>query len=297
MSLQEIIAKQLNKYPVFKKQARIGYYESQPLKQVHIDTMFWQPVQKYDKIPILCVVDVATRYTGYYVQTKKSENIKGFLGKFISAVKNRWNNTSTSMILVTDGAPEFKNLKGTIDGIDITPHLSKGINKAVLAEVGIRKARAILRKIESTMNIGNIVSGSKYAIDESNIKQVFDRIEQSINAKAKLRPPPEKVPYYPSKFKLGDPVFALNFYKFYPHQMKSNMTKQSYMLNWYYEPFRISKTYFINGVYKHTLAPYTNLDKDLKYYFYEDQLQLIDLRTASDYIRAYVKTAAQNPNL
>jgi hypothetical protein len=67
------------------------------------------------------------------------------------------------------------------------------------------------------------------------------------------------------------------------------MTKQSYKLNWYYEPFRISKSYLVNGIYKHTLAPYTNLDKDIKYYFYEDQLQLIDLSYASDSILAYVK--------
>ena len=296
MSLQDIITKQLNKYPVFKKQARIGYYEKIPLKQVHMDTMFWQVVETDYKIPILCLVDVATRFTMYFVQTKKSENIKGFLSEFIDQVKARWS-VSSEMILVTDGAPEFKSIHGKINGIDVKLHLSTGINKAVLAEVGIRKARAILRKIETRMNVDNILEGSKGKIDESNIAIIFEIVQQSINQKARLRSPPETVEYQPSKFKLGDAVFALNFYKFYPHQMKSNMTKQSYKLNWYYEPFRVSKTYLINGVYKHTLAPYTNLDKDLKYYFYEDQLQLIDLRSASDYIRAYVKQAKKNPQM
>ena len=65
MSLIEIISKQLNSYPNFKKQARIGNFSDLPLEQVHIDTMFWQIADApgQPKVPILCIVDVATRFS------------------------------------------------------------------------------------------------------------------------------------------------------------------------------------------------------------------------------------------
>lgn len=290
MTLIETITKQLNSYPNFKKQARIGYFEDVPLKQVHIDTMFWQVTNASDKpkIPILCIVDVATRFTHYRVQTKKSENIKGFLSDFIDDVRTKWPQTSEEMILVTDGAPEFKSLSGENNGVEIKTHLSKGINKAVLAEVSVRKARAILREMETAMNVNNIEKGGNQRIDESNIVKIFSIIQDQVNKKAKIRKRKASVKFTPSKFNLGDPVFALNFYKFYPHQLKSNMTKQSYKLNWYYEPFKVVKTYLINGVNKYTLASYTD-GKELKYYFYDDQLQNIDKRYVSTYISAFLK--------
>jgi hypothetical protein len=88
MSLNEIITKQIKSYPSFKKQARIGYFETVPLKQVHMDTAFWQTSGELNtqKVPILCIVDVATRFTKFYVQTRKNENIKGFLTDFITSV-------------------------------------------------------------------------------------------------------------------------------------------------------------------------------------------------------------------
>ena len=290
MSLIEVITKQLNSYPNFKKQARIGFFSNLPLEQVHIDTMFWQisDAPGHPKIPILCVVDVGTRFTMYFVQTKKSENIKGFLGEFIDAVKTKWIKSSDNMLLVTDGAPEFKNLGGLNNGVQIKVHISKGINKAVLAEVAIRKARAILRTMETMMNVNNIKHGILQKIDETNITKIFLLIQTRVNLKAKLREPKPPVLYTPPKYSLGDAVFALNFYKFYPHQMKSNMTKSSYKLNYYYEPFKVVRSYLIRGVYKYTLASYAD-GKELKYYFYDDQLQKIDNRHVSEYIIAYRK--------
>jgi hypothetical protein len=109
------------------------------------------------------------------------------------------------MILVTDGGPEFKNIKGTINDIVVTPHLSTGINKAVLAEVSIRKARAILRKVETLLNIDNIINNSKNMINESNMSFIFDQIQETIHKKAGIRQPKPIESYKPSKFKLGDP--------------------------------------------------------------------------------------------
>ena len=294
MSLIEIITKQLNLFPNFKKQARIGYFEDIPLKQVHIDTMFWQVANAPDhpKIPILCIVDVATRFTHYRVQTKKSENIKGFLSEFIDEVREKWPNSSDKMILVTDGAPEFKNLSGTNNKVEIKLHLSKGINKAVLAEVGIRKVRAVLRTMEMMMNVNNIKNGIEQKIDKENLPKILTVVQSRINLKAKIREKKPPVPFSPPKFQNGDAVFALNFYKFYPHQMKSNMTKQSYMTNFYYEPFQVVKNHLINGVYKYTLASYVD-GKELKYYFYDDQLQHIDNRYVLEYISAFRKNQPQ----
>ena len=290
MSLVEVISKQLNSYPNFKKQARIGYFSDIPLEQVHLDTMFWQisDAPGHPKVPILCIVDVATRFTMYFVQTKKSENIKGYLAKFIDAVKSKWAKTSDKMVLVTDGAPEFKGLTGLNNGVQIKLHLSKGINKAVLAEVSIRKARAILRTMETKININNLQHGINQKIDETNLPKIFLIIQNQVNLKAKLREPKPPVPFVEPMFEMGTPVFALNFYKYYPHQMKSNMTKQSYMLNYYYEPFYIYGYKLINGVYKYTLANY--IDRSvLKYNFYDDQLQKIDNRYVLPYIHAFRK--------
>lgn len=293
--MEDIISKQLRAYPKFKKQARIGYFEEVPLKQVHIDTMFWQTSgeldieegQKSTLIPILCIVDVATRYTRYYHQKNKSDSIKDFMENFIKSVKQKWKTTSTEMILITDGAPEFKFLRHiTIDNVNIHAKESTGINKAVLAEVGIRKARAILREIEVTGNVKNILEDGSFRIDATNLGGILTRIEESVNKKAKIRTRKENTtPQTP--LAVGTPVFALNFYKFYPHQLKSGLKKQSYMTNYYYEPFEVVSYYGINGVYKYTLASYERTRPKLKYTFYQDQLQPINPNFAAEYIKMY----------
>lgn len=288
--MEEIISKQLRAYPNFKKQARIGYFEEIPLKQVHLDTMFWQTTgvdgEKSTLIPILCIVDVATRYTRYYPQKTKSDSIKNFLENFIKAVKKIWKKTSSEMVLITDGAPEFKQLRDvTLAGVRVRAKESTGINKAVIAEVGIRKARAILREIEVTGNVKGIFEDKPFRIDRANLKEILERVETQLNKKAKIRKRKQSPPQTP--LPIGTPVFALNFYKFYPHQLKSNLTKQSYMTNYYYEPFEIVSRYGINGIYKYTLASYERTRPKLKYYFYQDQLQPINPDIAAEYIQKY----------
>jgi hypothetical protein len=79
--LNTIISKQLKSYPIFKRQARIAYFSKSPLMQVHIDTMFWQASGGEigaKKIPILVIVDVATRYTCFFVQTKNQNQSHNF---------------------------------------------------------------------------------------------------------------------------------------------------------------------------------------------------------------------------
>lgn len=293
MSLNQIITKQLKSYPNFKKQARIGYYESIPLKQVHMDTMFWQSTGGLNmkKIPILCIVDVATRFTMFFVQTKKSDNIKKFVNQFIDTVKKKFKNTSDKMLIITDGANELK-VSANLSNVQVESKISRGINKAVLAEVGIRKARAILRDYELKINLRNLEENLHDKIDSTNIEEVFKLVQEQINLKAKIRKPKDSVPYSPPQFNLGDAVFALNFYKYYPHQMKSNMVKRGYMQNWYYEPFYISKVYLIKGVYKFSISSYVD-NKEIKYNFYQDQLQKIDPEYASDYIKIYSKNATK----
>lgn len=292
MSLNEIITKQLKSYPSFKKQARIGYFESVPLKQVHMDTAFWQTSGELNtqKVPILCIVDVATRFTKFYVQTRKNENIKGFLADFIISVREKFPTATDNMLLITDGAREL-NVNAEIGNVTVRTRVSRGINKAVLAEVGIRKTRAILREMELKLNLKNIETGSSWKIEKSNLAAILTQVQDRINLKAKIRKPKPPVPYQPPKFSLGDPVFALNFYKYYPYQMGSSMVKRGYLQNWYYEPFKITKVFLINGVYKFALSSYTD-DREIKYYFYQDQLQPIDPNYVADYIRLFRKNAA-----
>jgi hypothetical protein len=194
------------------------------------------------------------------------------------------------MLLITDGAQELK-VNAEVGDVTVRTKISKGTNKAVIAEVGIRKARAILREMELKLNLKNIETGSSWKIEKSNLAAILTLVQDRINLKAKIREPKPPAPYQPPRFSLGDPVFALNFYKYFPHQMGSNMVKRGYMQNWYYEPFKISKVFLINGVYKFALSSYVD-DKEIKYYFYQDQLQAIDPNYVADYIRLYRKNAA-----
>jgi hypothetical protein len=212
-----------------------------------MDTMFWQSTGGLNqkKIPILCIIDVAMRFTMFFIQSKKSDSIKGFLKEFIKTVKKKFKTKTDKMILITDGARELK-VSAKIEKIQVESKISRGINKAVLAEVSIRKSRAILREFELKLNIRNLEEGTKDKIDKSNVREVFVLIQDEINTKAKIREPKPPTPYVAPKSNLGDAVFALNFYKYYPHQMKSNRVKRGYMQNWYDEPFLISKVFLIN---------------------------------------------------
>jgi hypothetical protein len=53
------------------------------------------------------------------------------------------------------------------------------------------------------------------------------------------------------------------------------------------------RIFLIKGVYKYSISSYID-GKEIKYNFYEDQLQLIDPKYAADYIHAYRKNAAKS---
>jgi hypothetical protein len=172
-----------------------------------------------------------------------------------------------------------------LDDVHVKAKESTGINKAVLAEVGIRKARTILKQIEVSGNVKNIFEDGSFRIDQKNLRKILIQIENKVNEKAKLRK--RKIGERQTPIPIGTPVFALNFYKFYPHQLKSHLKKQSYMTNYYYEPFEVVSYYGINGVYKYTLASYERARPKLKYTFYQDQLQRINPEIAVEYIQKY----------
>jgi hypothetical protein len=190
------------------------------------------------------------------------------------------------MLLITDGAKEL-HITDSIEGVNVHSKISTGINKAVLAEVSIRKARAILREFELLININNVNENRTDRI-KTNIKQIFKLVEDKINLKAKIKSAPDTVLATPEpKLNIGAPVFALNFSKYFPYQMGSSLDKVGYMQNWYYEPFKVVRSALVNGAYKHALAPFTDLDTELKYHFYEDQVQPVDPRFVADYIKAF----------
>jgi hypothetical protein len=206
--MNDIISKQLKAFPRFKKQARIGYYEAIPLTQVHMDTAFWQTSGELNgkKVPILCIVDVATRFTCYFVQRSKNDSIKTFFADFIEAVKSKFPNVSSEILLITDGARELR-INEDISGHTVRTKVSTGINKAVLAEVSIRKARAILRDFELKLNLRNIEEGTSYRINASNLQAVLDLVQTRVNEKAKIRKPKPPVPFQRPRYELGTPVF------------------------------------------------------------------------------------------
>jgi hypothetical protein len=119
--MNRLIAKQLKSYPQLDKAARIAYYEPTPGNQVHTDTMFWKEsglTGNANPIPILVIVDVATRFTKVYVQKTKNDNVLAHFKDFKKALKKRFPRTASGTVLVTDGAKElskpFENEPGCI---------------------------------------------------------------------------------------------------------------------------------------------------------------------------------------
>jgi len=282
--VDEIIKKQLSMWSKTKKLTRMAYHESTPLKQIQMDTMFWKVVRGKGAadIPILVIVDVATRFTGYFIQNTKNDSVRDHLETFIERVKTHFPQTADKMLLITDGAKEL-----AVKGVPGLKHkVSKGLNKAVLAEVKIRQARAILRDVELDMDLENLSNDRETRIDRKNLKGIFKKIEQQVNAKAKIREPKD-YPQTPQDFDVGDPVLALNLHKFFPFQIGETLRKRSYDRNWYTEPFYISKVHKFQGIYKYTLSSYIG-DEPLKYTFYPDQLQHLDRRIAFQYVQNYV---------
>ena len=287
--MQRIIANQLRSFPNLEKGLRIGYYSPTPGKQIHMDTGFWQPsgVTNQALVPILIIVDVATRFTKIFVQTKKNENIAGNFNAFIKALKARFpKQVSQKHLLITDGAKElsapFKNSK------TVTHKVSTGINKAVLAESKIRQLRQILRDVELKLNLNNINEDRHISITDKVLLKITDSLEAKINKTAAIRPKPKIPKDLPEELKLGTPVFAINLTKFFPYQSKDILRKKSYDQNWYYEPYYISKIVSFNGIAKYELSTYSDM-KTIKYYFYHDMLKPIDPRVSAEYITKYLK--------
>ena len=88
--MNRLIAKQLKSYPKLDKALRISYFEPTPGNQVHMDTMFWKEsglTGNANPIPILVIVDVATRFTKIFIQKSKNENVHAHYLVIMSALE------------------------------------------------------------------------------------------------------------------------------------------------------------------------------------------------------------------
>lgn len=286
--MQRIISNQLKSFPNHEKGLRIAYYSPTPGKEIHMDTGFWQPSGEPNQnlVPILIIVDVATRFTKIFVQTRKNENIEAHFKTFIKELKRRFpKQVSKKHLLITDGARElskpFKESKTVIHKV------STGINKAVLAETKIRQMRAILRDVEAKLNVNNIANNRHITIDAKILNNISSSIEAKINKNAAIRPRPTPPKNVPPVLRLGTPVFAINLHKHFPFQTKDVLRKKSYDQNWYYEHFFISRIITFNGISKYEITAYDDLIP-VKYYFYYDMLQPIDPSVSAEYITKYL---------
>ena len=90
--MQRIISNQLKSFPILEKGLRIAYYSPTPGKEIHMDTGFWQPSGEPNQnlVPILVIVDVATRFTKIFIQTRKNESIANHFKTFIKELKHRF---------------------------------------------------------------------------------------------------------------------------------------------------------------------------------------------------------------
>lgn len=288
----EIARKQLLKYPKTGNMLKMHYYESVVLKQIHMDTLFWDAIESGDEalIPILAIVDTATRYTKYYVQQAKNDRVREFLQDFIDEAESTFpdDEIATNITLYTDGAKELI-VKGVISNKTITHKVSPNINKAVLAEVAIRKLRGYLRKIEARLETDYLVGDQPLKIlNRESLSKFIPLLETHMNSNAKVYPEPSNEQRMSQQFNLGDPVLIVNLHKFAPRQIGTHpLKKTSYERAYYTEPFYISKVIFFQGLYKYQVRSYTN-NEAVKYNFYTEQLQLINPKIAQKYITNYI---------
>lgn len=287
--MQRIIANQLKSFPILEKGLRIAYYSPTPGKQIHMDTGFWQQsgAPNQDLVPILIIVDVATRFTKIFIQTRKNESILSHFNTFIKELKHKFpGKVSKTHLVITDGAKELSS--AFKDSKTITHKVSTGINKAVLAEAKIRQMRAILRDVELKLNVNNIDNDRHISIDSKILQKISGSIEAKINKNAAQRSRPKAPENQLPELKLGTPVFGINLYKFFPYQTKDILRKKSYDQNWNYEPYYISKIVSFNGIAKYEISGYDDLNP-VKYYFYRDMLQPINPRISAEYITKYLQ--------
>lgn len=314
MSFSEIAQKQLLKYPKTGKMLTMHYYEDEILKQIHMDTLFWERIGRIRLVPVLAIVDMATRYTKFYVQKRKNDNVKGFLTDFMKEVveqytpdKDKYDKAteedklkmipikfSNNVLLTTDGARELI-VKGDIKLTDdmtvhVTHAVSKNMNKAVLAENAIRRFRNALRKFEAKLEMDYLVDGKRLRkINRKTLPKYIKDAEEIINKNANVKPKPDNKRRMERKYNLGDPVFIINMHKFFPFQIGANpLKKKSYERPYATEPFYVSKIIYMQGIYKYQVRSFTN-NEEVKYNFYTEQIQPIDPKIAPIYIKNYVK--------
>lgn len=290
MSFEDKAARTLLKKPKPVKNY-ISFYESTPGKQIQIDTFFFKKTDSKDGlIPILTVVDVATRYTRFYLQKAKNDPHASVLVKqFIDELELKFP-TTKDITVVSDDAKELV-VKGKHGEYNITHKLATSFNKAVLAENAIRLARLYLRKIEARFEMLILKDESqfnKYKINESNLQMILDKIANKINLKAKIRKQP-KEHQEEQAYILGDPVFLINLDKYFPYQTKNILQKKSYHRPWFSEPYYISKIINVQGIYKYKIRSYKG-DEDVKYYYYTNQLQPIPPDIAHEYITKWINS-------
>jgi len=284
--MNEIILKQLSAVPKFENIQRISYYEEKPGNQVHMDTMFWAPsgISGAKLVPILVIVDVATKFAGYYVQETKNEKVLEHFNTFKAALTERFPETNPDTLLVTDGAKELA--KPFRNHPHVRQKVSTGMNKAVLAESKIAQLRKKLRAIELGINVKNVQDDTEIRITKDVLEVILPELTIDINSKAKQMPPPETTSDPLPTLKPGTPVFLINLHKFFPYQLKDILRKKSYDQNYYYEPFIIGSSTTFNNITKYHLLDTIGINP-LNYTFYRDQLQPIDSRYAAEYIKKW----------
>ena len=273
----------LNK-PVKATPQYISYYERFPLAQIHMDTMFYELTSSKKLIPILVIVDVATRYTKAYIQTRKNEKVEEHLQSFVEEVRKKWKTAiknKDEIIVVTDGAREL--------AVKNYPHkVSVSINKAVIAESAIKKIRFRFRRMETGdfLKTIRLQETSQKVVDLNYLKTNLPGVISDINKTARLH---EQAPADPNKeyeFKLGDMVFAKSKEKFEGNKLGFQLKKKSYLLNYDPEPMIINRVIEFNNGRKYELMSLFNFES-LKYYYYEEELQSIPPELAEDYVKNY----------
>ena len=286
--MNEIIEKQIRAVPNLKRLKRVAFYEPRAGNQIHMDTMFWAEsgVKDSKLIPILVIVDVATRFTQYHLQTTKNEHVLKHLTSFRTALKEMFPNANPYSVVMTDGARELA--AALREDKTLKHKVSSSMNKAVLAEMAIARIRKKLRSIELALNVRNLQQDEEHHINYDALKVLLPAITEEFNLKAKQKEEPQDPAKQEVLLRITTPVFLINLHKFFPYQMKDVLRKKSYDHNWYLEPYRISARRTVKGVSSYQLKDYISGDT-LQYWFYRDQLQPIDIRVASDYINNWAR--------
>lgn len=209
MNWTKIALEHLNKpyKPNLKK--RTSYYESKPLRQIQIDTAFFTLPNEKGIIPVLVIVDDATKYVRYYKQARKNESIARHLKSFMKEVRSKFKNSAKETIIITYGVRELvmKNIP------NVKHYVSTSKNGV---ESAIARARRVFHKMENEADV-----------TKTNFQKMLDNISKTVNKNV--------------KYEIDTPVFAIDMNKFYPDQTGYDIKKKNYLQNWLLEPFGFQK--------------------------------------------------------